>query len=137
MRSLIKFTIFSLALVCFVSTAIAKDTVYHLMMVDDTEIKCNILENDVPTKRLRILNIETQEEQWVSTLRIIAIIDQESQIDVTRSIIAGEALQQEPLPQAQQPQPAKQDKGMGAGATITIAILGTIAALVLLGAIAN
>ena len=137
MRALIKFAVFSLALVCFVSTAIAKDTVYILMMVDNTEIKCNIIENDFPMKRLRILNVETQEEQWVSTLRIKAVIDQESQIDVTKSIISEEALQQEPLPQAQQPQPAKQDKGMGAGATIAIAILGTIAALVLLGAIAN
>jgi len=63
---------------------------YLIISTDRTKIRCDILENDTPSKRLEIQRENNIRKQWLSYHQIDAIIEIGSQKDVTSEFISLE-----------------------------------------------
>lgn len=69
------------------STTWANTSKYVIIFVDKSKTPCSILENDPPSKRLKIQAENSVKTDWVSYYSIGAIIEAMSQKDVTSEFI--------------------------------------------------
>jgi hypothetical protein len=129
-----------LLLVSFGTNAAASKE-YRLILTDGSDFLCAIVANDPEGRRLQIQESDQPELTWISYHKIKAIVEESSQMDVTGQYISSLPLSTVPTDGNRIPdndnEPATVDTGMGSGTVIALSILGTIALLVLLGALAN
>jgi len=130
----------------FVAPANAEGEEYRIFLTDGTEGIFQIVSNDPASKRLQIQKSGSAELAWVSYYRVMRIIEEVTQKDVTNVFVVTDRLipsdsmlapQIEPVKPAEPVVLVQPKSGMGSGTVIAVSILGTIASLVLLGAMAN
>ncbi len=123
-----------------VATTLASPKQYQIILNDGTEILCAIITNDPQGRRLQFQEQDKPELVWLSYYKIKAIVEESTQLDVTGQFVNTPPLstipREQPAPQSE-PAPVVVNKGMGSGAVIAVSILGTIVALVIIGALAN
>jgi hypothetical protein len=71
----------------FCLTAWTQSTQYLIMFTNKTKSPCNIIENNPPSNRLKIQRENSVKLEWISYYSISAIVEMESQRDVTDEFI--------------------------------------------------
>ncbi len=121
-----------LFIVVLASNICAEPIKYIIVFNDGTEGSYIILNNDAISKRIEIKSEANGIEFWMSIYRIRAIIEKESQIDVTNQFITERTYLQSEVQQEKDLQ-QKDDKKSGYKIALVIigsaAVIGMIAAM--------
>jgi hypothetical protein len=130
-----------LLLVVSISPALADQPIYHIFLTDGTDLYGTIVTNDSEGRRIQVMDRGQPDLRWISYHRVKAIVEEGTELDVTGKYILSMPLSTLPPTThaeapSQQPTPAVH-QGMGSGTVIALSILGTIALLVLIGALAS
>ena len=129
-----------LLLLALVSPTFADQTIYHIFLTDGSDLHGTIVTNDTEGRRIQVLEQGQPDLRWISYHRVKAIVEDGTELDVTGKYIVSMPLSTAPSSHgeapSQQPTPVVHD-GMGSGTVIALSILGTIALLVLIGALAS